>query len=60
MDNYFSEKTLLVLGTNVGSVDIVNYARAHGAHTIVADYLTPIFDFIFSYQPFNIYTLLYL
>ena len=41
MDNYFSEKTLLVLGTNVGSVDIVNYARAHGAHTIVADYLTP-------------------
>lgn len=41
MDNYFSEKTLLVLGTNVGSVEIVNYAKAHGAHTIVADYLAP-------------------
>lgn len=25
-----------------------------------AGYLTPIFDSIFSYQPFNIYTLLYL
>lgn len=35
----FSGKTLLVLGSNVSSVDIVTYAKKNGAHTIVADYL---------------------
>lgn len=34
----FDNKTLLVLGSNVGSVDIVKYARKEGAYTIVADY----------------------
>ena len=34
----FEEKTLLILGSNVGSVDIVKYAKDNGAHTIVADY----------------------
>lgn len=41
MEQYFNGKTLLVLGSNVGSVEIVHYARAHGAHTIVADYFEP-------------------
>lgn len=35
----FDGKTLLMLGTSVGSVDIVRYAKRHGAKTIVADYL---------------------
>lgn len=34
----FDNKTLLVLGSNVGSIDIVKYARKEGAYTIVADY----------------------
>ena len=34
----FEGKTLLVLGSNVGATDIVNYAKDNGAHTIVADY----------------------
>lgn len=39
MEKIFQGKTLLVLGSNVSSDDIVNYAKANGAHTIVADYL---------------------
>ena len=39
--NKFSGKRLLVLGSNVGATDIVEYARSHGAITIVADYLPP-------------------
>ena len=35
----FGGKKLLVLGTSVGSVDIVKYAKAEGAHVLVADYL---------------------
>lgn len=35
----FEGKVLLVLGSNVSSDDIVNYAKENGAHTIVADYL---------------------
>lgn len=34
----FENKTLLVLGSSIGSVDIVNYAKENGAYTIVADY----------------------
>lgn len=37
----FSGKRLLVLGSNVGATDIVEYARSHGAIAIVADYLSP-------------------
>lgn len=37
----FDGKTLLVLGSNVGSVDIVQYARENGAYTIAADYWPP-------------------
>lgn len=37
----FEGKKLLVLGSNVSSVDIVSYARKNGAYTIVADYLPP-------------------
>ena len=39
--NKFSGKRLLVLGSNVGATDIVEYARSHGAITMVADYLPP-------------------
>lgn len=35
----FSHKKLLVLGTSVGSVDIVKYAQSKGAYVIVTDYL---------------------
>ena len=35
----FLGKKLLVLGTSVASVDIVNYARENGAYVIVTDYL---------------------
>lgn len=35
----FDGKRLLELGTNVSSVDIVQYARKEGAYVIVADYL---------------------
>ena len=34
-------KKLLVLGTSVGSVDIVQYARSIGIYTVVADNLPP-------------------
>ena len=34
----FKGKKLLVLGSNVGSVDIVKYARKNGAFVYVADY----------------------
>lgn len=37
----FEGKTLLVLGSNVGAIDIVTYARENGAYTIVADYYSP-------------------
>lgn len=37
----FHNKVLLVLGTNVGSIDIVKYARANGAYVIVTDNLPP-------------------
>jgi len=37
----FNGKTLLELGTNNGSVDIVKYAAVEGAHVIVVDYLPP-------------------
>ena len=35
----FEGKTLLELGTSVGSVDIVKYAKRNGATVIVTDYL---------------------
>ena len=35
------KKKLLVLGTSVGSVDIVQYAKSMGHYTVVADYLDP-------------------
>ena len=34
----FDKKVLLVLGSNVGSTDIVRYASANGAYTIVTDF----------------------
>ena len=37
----FAGKKLLILGSNVGSSDIVKYAKKEGAYTIVADYLPP-------------------
>lgn len=36
----FDGKKLLVLGSNVGSDDIINYAKENGAFIIVADYLS--------------------
>ncbi|MCQ2137430.1 MAG: ATP-grasp domain-containing protein [Bacteroidales bacterium] len=36
--NKFVGKKLLLLGTNVGSVDIVNYARSEGAEVFVTDF----------------------
>lgn len=39
MSKIFDGKKLLMLGTNVGSVDMVKYARENGAYTIVADFL---------------------
>lgn len=35
----FEGKKLLLLGSNVGTLDIIRYAKANGAYTIVADYL---------------------
>lgn len=35
----FEGKKLLLLGSNVGTLDIIRYAKANGAFTIVADYL---------------------
>ena len=37
----FSGLVLLELGTSVGSVDIVRYAKSQGAYVIVTDYLLP-------------------
>lgn len=37
----FAGKKLLILGSNVGTLDIIRYARMHGACTVVADYLPP-------------------
>lgn len=37
----FEGKKLLVLGTNVGSTDIVKYARGEGAKVYVADFNSP-------------------
>jgi biotin carboxylase len=37
----FTSKKLLLLGTNVGTCDMVNYARSQGAYVIVADNLPP-------------------
>lgn len=41
MKEKYKNKTLLVLGSNVGAKDIVLYAKENGAYTIVADYLPP-------------------
>lgn len=35
----FEGKTLLVLGSNVGSVELIQYAKSEGAYVIVSDYL---------------------
>ncbi len=35
----FENKKFLVLGTSVGSVEMVNYAKSQGAYVIVVDYL---------------------
>ena len=35
----FEGKTLLLLGSNVGTLDIIRYAKENGAYTIVADNL---------------------
>ena len=37
----FSGKKLLLLGTNGGTTDMVNYARSQGAYVIVTDNLPP-------------------
>ena len=37
----FEGKRLLELGTSVGSVDMVNYARENGAYVIVSDFSDP-------------------
>lgn len=34
----FSGKTLLMLGSNVGAVEMIRYAKENGAYTIAADY----------------------
>ncbi|MCM1132931.1 MAG: ATP-grasp domain-containing protein [Ruminococcus flavefaciens] len=41
MTKKFNGKKLLVLGSNVGATDIVQYARENGAYVIVADYFPP-------------------
>lgn len=35
----FEGKKLLILGSSVGTLDLIKYAKKHGAYTIVADYL---------------------
>ena len=35
----FEGKKLLFLGSNVGTLDMIRYAKENGAYTIVADYL---------------------
>ena len=37
----FTGKKLLLLGTNAGTCDMVNYARSQGAYVIVTDNLPP-------------------
>lgn len=37
----FDGRTLLILGSNTGAIDIIEYARLEGAFTIVADYYPP-------------------
>ena len=37
--NKFDGKKLLLLGSNVGTLDLISYAKANGAYTIVADNL---------------------
>lgn len=41
MERKFEGKTLLVLGSSTGAVDIVKYARENGADVTVADYCDP-------------------
>ena len=36
----FEGKKLLLLGSNVGTLDLIRYAKKHGAYTIVADNLS--------------------
>lgn len=36
--NKFKDETLLILGSNVGTIDIINYAKKNGAKTVVTDY----------------------
>lgn len=40
LKNKFSGKRLLILGSNAGSINIIKYAKLHGCHTIVTDYLS--------------------
>ncbi len=35
----FVGKKILFLGSNVGTIDMIRYAKQQGAYTIVADYL---------------------
>ena len=35
----FQNKRLLLLGTSISSIEIVNYAKLEGAYVIVTDYL---------------------
>ena len=37
----FDGKKLLILGTSVGSIEIIQYAQSEGAYVIVTDYLPP-------------------
>lgn len=37
----FQGKKILFLGTNVGTLDMIKYAKENGAYTIVADFLPP-------------------
>lgn len=34
----FSGKTMLILGTSTGAIDLILHARSHGARVLVADY----------------------
>ena len=34
-------KKMLMLGTSYGSIEMIRYAKAKGAYTIVTDYLKP-------------------
>ena len=37
----FKGKKILFLGSNVGTLDMIKYAKENGAYTIVADFLPP-------------------